>query len=180
MCRPPISMTLISLLSGSFTLDGFGSLTPAPSLMSVPRPAMFVAIVIAPGCPAPATISASRWWYFALRTLCWRPRATEHLRQRLRRFDARRTDQHREPEVVQAPRLLDDRVVLLAARLVHEIVAIFADHRLVRRNDRDLEFIDLEKLRLFRFGRAGHTGQLVVHAEVVLDRDRGHASASRL
>ena len=41
--------------------------------MSVPRPAMLVAIVIAPGWPASATISASRWWYFAFSTLCMMP-----------------------------------------------------------------------------------------------------------
>ena len=34
------------------------SATPAPNLMSVPRPAMFVAIVIDPCCPAMAMISA--------------------------------------------------------------------------------------------------------------------------
>ena len=38
--------------------------------MSVPRPAMFVAIVTAPGRPASMTISASRSWYFAFSTLC--------------------------------------------------------------------------------------------------------------
>ena len=59
--------------SRSFTIDGFASVTPAPSLMSVPRPAMFVAIVTAPGWPAPATISASRWWYLAFSTLCGSP-----------------------------------------------------------------------------------------------------------
>src|SRR6185437_1118906 len=100
--------------------------------------------------------------------------AREQLRQRLRRVDARRADEDREPELVQPPRLLDDRVVLLAPRLVDEIVPVFADHRLVRRDDGDFEFIDLEKLPLFRLGRAGHAGQLLVHAEVVLDRDRGH------
>ena len=41
--------------------------------MSVPRPAMLVAIVTAPGWPARATISASRWWYFAFSTLCGMP-----------------------------------------------------------------------------------------------------------
>ena len=35
------------------------SVTPGPSLMSVPRPAMLVEIVTVPGCPARATISAS-------------------------------------------------------------------------------------------------------------------------
>ena len=41
--------------------------------MSVPRPAMLVAIVTAPFWPASATISASRAWFFALRTLCGMP-----------------------------------------------------------------------------------------------------------
>ena len=45
------------------------SRTPAPSLMSVPRPAMFVAIVTAPRWPARETISASCWWYLAFRTV---------------------------------------------------------------------------------------------------------------
>jgi len=33
--------------------------TPGPSLISVPRPAILVAMVTAPGCPAKAIISAS-------------------------------------------------------------------------------------------------------------------------
>ena len=35
--------------------------TPSPSLISVPRPAMLVAMVTAPASPALATISASFW-----------------------------------------------------------------------------------------------------------------------
>jgi hypothetical protein len=38
--------------------------------MSVPRPAMLVEMVTAPGWPARATISASCWWNFALSTEC--------------------------------------------------------------------------------------------------------------
>ena len=45
-----------------------------PSRMSVPRPAMFVAIVTAPLRPACATIEASRSWFFALSTSCLMPR----------------------------------------------------------------------------------------------------------
>ena len=45
-------------------------------------------------------------------------------------------------------------------------------HRPVGRDDRDVELVDLVELRLLGLGRAGHAGQLVVHAEVVLDRDR--------
>ena len=40
----------------------------------MPRPAMLVAIVSAPFCPAPATIFASRSWYFALSTSWVSPR----------------------------------------------------------------------------------------------------------
>ena len=40
------------------------------SFISVPRPAMLVAMVTVPGLPASATISASRWCCFAFNTLC--------------------------------------------------------------------------------------------------------------
>ena len=46
------------------------SFTPAPSLISVPRPAMLVAIVTAPAKPASATTCASRACCFAFSTLC--------------------------------------------------------------------------------------------------------------
>ena len=45
-----------------------------PSRMSVPRPAMLVAIVTAPFLPAWATISASFSWNFAFSTTCSTPR----------------------------------------------------------------------------------------------------------
>ena len=41
------------------------------NLISVPRPAIFVAIVTLPDWPASATISASRACCLAFRTLCW-------------------------------------------------------------------------------------------------------------
>ena len=46
------------------------SLTSGASLMSVPRPAMLVAMVTMPFSPAWATISASFWWSLALSTWC--------------------------------------------------------------------------------------------------------------
>ncbi len=45
-----------------------------PSMMSVPRPAMFVATVTAPSRPDWATIMASCSWYLAFSTWCWMPR----------------------------------------------------------------------------------------------------------
>ena len=49
------------------------SFIPSPSLISVPLPAIFVAIVTAPFCPARATISASLLCCFAFKTLCGTP-----------------------------------------------------------------------------------------------------------
>src|SRR5207245_2231438 len=48
--------------------------TPSPSTMSVPRPAMLVAMVTAPAWPALATIKASRSCCLALSTSCGTPR----------------------------------------------------------------------------------------------------------
>ncbi len=60
-----------------------------PSTMSVPRPAMFVAMVTAPSRPACATISASRSWYRALSTSCGTPLRTTSARAS--RFSTSRT-----------------------------------------------------------------------------------------
>src|SRR5712692_10413132 len=95
-----------------------------PSRMSVPRPAMFVAIVTAPLRPACATISASCAWYFALSTTC----------------------------LSMSPPV--------AERLVGR------DHHLI-------EVVDLRELFRFGIGGAGHAGELLVLAEVVLKRDGG-------
>ena len=46
------------------------SRTAGESLISVPRPAMLVAIVTVPVCPACATISASRWCNLAFNIHC--------------------------------------------------------------------------------------------------------------
>ena len=68
-----------------------------PSLMSTPRPAMFVAIVTAPGWPASATISPSRSAYsgLALRTVCLMPRLRQLLAEQLGDLDRDRADEDR-------------------------------------------------------------------------------------
>jgi hypothetical protein len=91
-----------------------------PSRMSVPRPAMLVAIVTVPLRPACATISASCAWYFAFSTTCLMPRRFS--------IDERCSDFSIEtvPTSTGRPGLLlledvgDDRVVLLALGAVDE------------------------------------------------------------
>jgi hypothetical protein len=42
----------------------------------------------------------------------------------------------------------------------------------VRRNHIDIEFVNVVELGRFGFGRAGHAGQPLIEAEIILDRDR--------
>ena len=105
--------SLSAISSASVCCRAMNSGLP-PRRMSVPRPAMLVAIVTAPLRPAWATISASCSWYFAFRTTCLMPR-------RFRSLDSR-SDFSIEtvPTSTGRPRLLllddvvDDRVELLA------------------------------------------------------------------
>ena len=69
--RSWLSIRRDSCLSVPIILSPPSSFTPSPSLISVPRPAMLVAIVTVELWPAFATMSASFWCNFAFRTLCW-------------------------------------------------------------------------------------------------------------
>jgi hypothetical protein len=76
------------------------------------------------------------------------------------------------PVLVALLDLGDDGVPLAVLGLVDLIVAVGADHRAVRRDLHDAELVDLHELGRLGEGGAGHARELVVHAEVVLQRDR--------
>ena len=144
-----------------------------PSLMSTPRPAMLVAIVTAPRSPAFWMISASRSWFFAFSTSCGMPRRSsrwERCSDTSTEIVPTRTGW---PMRVALDDVLDDGRELLLLGAVDLVVLVVAHHRAVRRDRHDLEAVDLvELVRLGERG-AGHAGQLLVHAEVVLDRHGG-------
>jgi hypothetical protein len=97
----------------------------------------------------------------------------ELLRQVLGGLDRHGADQHRLAALVAVPDVLDDGVELLGLGQVDQVAVVGADHRHVGRDHHHLESVDgLEFVRL-GVGRAGHAGQLVVEAEVVLEGDRG-------
>ena len=75
---------------------------------------------------------------------------------------------------MQPTRLLEDRVVLFAPRFIHPVVAIVANHRLVRRNDRDFELVDLVELVLLCLRGTRHPRELLIHPEVILNGDGRH------
>ena len=56
--------------------------------------------------------------------------------------------------------------------LINEVLQVLTDARLVRRNDPRVHVVNLDEFRCFGFSRTGHTGELLVHTEVVLERNR--------
>jgi hypothetical protein len=63
-------------------------------------------------------------------------------------------------------------VDLLLERAEDEVVLVLADHRLVRRDHHRLEVVDLLELEGLGVRGSRHAGELAVHPEVVLERDR--------
>ena len=58
-------------------------------------------------------------------------------------------------------------------RAIDQIVLVDTHDRLVRRDGNDRQLVDLAELRVLGHGRARHARELVVQAEVVLQRDGG-------
>ena len=67
---------------------------------------------------------------------------------------------------------IDDRVVFLPARFVDPIVRVLSRNRSIRRDNRHIQLVDVMELVCFGLSRAGHTGELLIKPEIILDRDR--------
>ena len=123
---------------------------------------------------------ASRSCCFALSVSCLMPRRLSSVDEHLA------TSRPRPCRPAPAARrrhlldLVDQRVELARLVLVDEVGQVLADHRPVGRDRHDLEVVDLVELLGLGHRRAGHAGQLVVQAEVVLERDRGQGPALAL
>ena len=97
----------------------------------------------------------------------------EQPREEFRGLDRGRADQRGLLAGDAVADVLDDRLVLVLLREVDEVGVIGAHHRLVRRDHDDFEPVDLLELEGLGVGRARHARELAVHAEVVLEGDRG-------
>ena len=96
----------------------------------------------------------------------------QQLGQRLGFLDADRAAQDRLPAADALQDLLDHGVIFLARRAVDLVVIVGADARLVGRDLDDVELVDIAELLGLGHRRAGHAGELWVHAEIVLESDR--------
>ena len=91
--------------------------------------------------------------------------------EQLRNLDRGSAYQYGSAGVPQLLDFVDDGVVLLAFGFEYQVVAVFAFGGHVGRNHRDLELVYLPEFARLGFGRTGHARELVVHSEVVLQRD---------
>src|SRR5262245_48325533 len=106
--------------------------------------------------------------------------ALQQLGEPLGLLDRDRADEDRPAGLLHLLDLVDDGVELGLLVAVDEVGLVVADHRPVGRDADDLEVVDLVELLGLGHRRAGHAGELVVEAEVVLERDRGHRHALAL
>ena len=83
------------------------------------------------------------------------------------------TDQDRLALLVAGADLVDDGLVLADVAAVDHIRPVLTDDRLVGGDLDDVKLVDRGKLLGFGHGRAGHAGELVIEAEIVLESDGG-------
>ena len=135
---------------------------------------MLVAIVTAPGRPASAIVSPSRWACsgFAFSTTCLTPFFLRSFGELLRDLDRDRAHQHRLPGLVARLDLVQHGVPLAVLGLVDLVVVVGPHHRPVGRDVDHRQLVDLDELVRLGERGAGHARELVVQAEVVLERDR--------
>jgi len=93
--------------------------------------------------------------------------------KQLRVLDRSGADQHRLAALVAVLDVADHGVVFLLGRAVHLVLAVLPDHVHVRRDHHRFQAVDLLELVGLGVRGAGHAGQLAVHAEIVLEGDRG-------
>ena len=106
--------------------------------------------------------------------------ALEHLGEHLRLLDRRRADQHRLHLGVGGLDLPHDRAHLLVGGAIDLVVLVETGDRQIGRDLDDGQLVDLGELVRLGRGRAGHAGELLVEAEVILERDRGERHVFRL
>ena len=95
----------------------------------------------------------------------------ELAREPLRLLDRDRADQHGLALLVALGDVVDRGRELRLLRLVDEVGVVGANHQPVRRDRHDLEVVGVRELPRLGGGRAGHAAELLVEAEVVLERD---------
>ena len=96
----------------------------------------------------------------------------KHLAQHFRNFYGSGTYQYRASGLNQLLDLFDNGFVFFAFGFVNAVIHIFTGDRTVGGDYHHIQFVDVPKFACFRFGSTGHTGQLMIHTEVILQGNR--------
>ena len=105
---------------------------------------------------------------------------SQHTAQQFRYFDRSRTYQYRTTCFYHFHDFFDDGVVFRPFGFIYPVVHIDTSYRLIGRNRHDIELINIPELPGFGLGSTGHTGQLVIHTEIVLQSNRRKSLRSGL
>ena len=105
------------------------------------------------------------------------PPLGQHAAQHFADLDADRTDQQGLACRVALFDTVQHSPELGVLVLVHHVFQVFADIRPVRRDLHDVQGVDALELGFLRLRRTGHTAQLLVHPEVVLEGNCGQRFA---
>ncbi len=97
----------------------------------------------------------------------------EHPAQFFRNIDGGSTHQHRAACLAEQRNLVNNGVEFLARSFEYQVFLIVADDVSVGRNHHHIQFVDVPQFAGFGFGGTGHTCQLVIHAEVILQSNGG-------
>ena len=97
----------------------------------------------------------------------------EHTAEEFAHVDVGRTNQYGTSGQTHLFNFLDNRLVLFAFGLINAVVHVNTRDRTVGWNFHYIEFVDIPELAYFGACSTGHTSQLVVHTEIVLQCDGG-------
>ena len=99
--------------------------------------------------------------------------APKQNREQLALFNADGTHKNWLAGLVDFFDFLTDGLELELLVVIDKVGEVFAYHRLVRRDDHHIKIVDFQEFRCFGVGGTGHTADLVIHAEEVLEGNSG-------
>ena len=99
--------------------------------------------------------------------------AGKHVAQHFALFDRYGTDQYRLARRVDLYYFVHYRIELTALGAVYNVIIVYAPERLIGGDFHNVQPIYGLELRFLCLSRSGHAGKLMVHPEIILERDGG-------
>ena len=97
---------------------------------------------------------------------------SQHVADKFGVFDRGRTDKNRLTAAVALFNVINDSFVFFFCSAIDLILLVITNHHAVCRDDNRFQTVNFLEFISFRIGRTGHTGELFIHTEVVLEGNR--------